>query len=411
MDMRVSPRRSVLASVAAGCCLAASVVAGGYAASGAMPFSEWPGAVFASGRDAEVALAPAERAAAPVVALPAPAAQEEARTQVIPIDDVEQQGAAPAAGDGDDPPAARERRTTRRSTERTREPDTSPTTAPADSAPQATETAAAPAPATPAPTPVARAARRLKLNNPTATFASASTSGSGQPELTVQMAVADEAQAAATPKTVALNLKLAPTDVQALVRTAAAVKSSKIALETEVDVVDATVAAAGQPACADATCLRVQMKFAPDTRENPADEPEVQVLEEGTSLSNKVKVVVQIDADAIGGMRPTAPAEPEPAPDAGAPTVLALPLPALDDPAAPPAAPASDTATVTLPDADANPGTPDAPSVQIQAQLEVIETPALPEPPAAEAPATEPTAAAQPVAAEPAAQDCPPGQE
>ena len=402
MDMRVSPRRSVLASVAAGCCLAASVVAGGYAASGAMPLSEWPGAVFASGREAEVALAPAERTAAPVVTLPAPAAQEEeVRTQVIPMEDAEQEP-APAAND-DDAPAARQRRTPRE-TERTREPDTSPTTAPADSAPKATEPAAAPQPPAPAPTPVARAARRLKLNNPTATFASASTSGSGQPELKVQMAVADEAQAAATPKTVALSLTLAPTDVQALIRTAAAVTTSKIALETEVDVVDATVAAAGQPACADATCLRVQMKFAPDTRENPADEPEVQVLEEGTSLSNKVKVVVQIDADAIGGMKPTAPAEATPAPDAGAPTVLALPLPALDDPAAPPAAPASDTATVTMPEANATPGTPDAPRVQIQAQLAVVETP-----PAADAPA-----ATEPVAAAPAAttpQDCPPGHE
>ena len=84
MDMRVSPRRSVFASVAAGCCLAASVVAGGYAASGAMPFSEWPAAISGSGRDAEVALAPAERAPAPVVTLPAPAPRQEASTRVIP---------------------------------------------------------------------------------------------------------------------------------------------------------------------------------------------------------------------------------------------------------------------------------------------------------------------------------------
>jgi hypothetical protein len=118
-----------------------------------------------------------------------------------------------------------------------------------------------------------------------------------------------------------------------------------------------------------------------------------------------VKVVVQIDADAIGGMKPTAPAEPTPPTDAGAPTVLSLPLPSLDDSSAPPAAPTNDTATVTLPDGDADPGTPDAPSVQIQAQLEVVETP-----PPAEVPVTEPTAAA-PAAAEPVAaspQDCPP---
>ena len=113
------------------------------------------------------------------------------------------------------------------------------------------------------------------------------------------MAVADAAATTGT-RTVALSLKLAPTDVASLLRSAAAINSSKIALETQVDVVDATVTSAGTPTCADGQCLRVQMMFAPDTRVNPVDEPEVQLLDDGDAISNRVKVVVKIDADDLG---------------------------------------------------------------------------------------------------------------
>jgi hypothetical protein len=162
--------------------------------------------------------------------------------------------------------------------------------------------------------------------------------------------------------------------------------STAIALETEVDVVDNTVVSAGQPACADGTCLRVQMKFAQDTRTNPADQPEVSLLEDGDAISNRVKVVVKIDAADLG-TEPApvpGPSDPavDPAPGAGAPSVLSLPLPpaADPDPTTPdaPAAPATDTTTVTLPGADPVPGSPEVTAVQVKAQLNVVDTPVVP---------------------------------
>ena len=414
----MSPRRSVLASIGAGCCLAASVIAGGYAASGAMPFSEWPGAIFSSGGAAEVALAPATRAAAPVLTLPASPAKEQTKTEVIPLDD------APSAGGATTPGAATTpRRRTATTLPGTKQrvpkaddvPDTSPTTAPTPTtttgAPAASAAPAAEATPTQAAAPVAQAAtRKVKLGSVSSTFANAHDSGSGQPELRVQMAVADATATTGT-RTVALSLKLAPTDVAALVRNAQAINTSNIALETQVDVVDATVAAAGQPACADGQCLRVQMKFAPDTRVNPVDGPEVQLLDDGDAISNRVKVVVKIDTDDLG-TKPTTPTTPstDPAPQDGAPSVLSLPLPPAADPASP-AAPTTDTATVALPDDDPAVGTPDPPAVQVQAQLEVVDTPA-PESPAADpapaaAPAPDPstgtTATTAPAAEAPAA--------
>ena len=377
MSMRVSPRRSVLASIAAGCCLAASVVAGGYAASGAMPFSEWPDAIFASSDATDVALAPTTRKDAPVLTLPATPSRSATRTQVIPLEDA-------TTGAQDTEPARRPTRRRASTLPKAQSrppkaddevPDTSPTTTPAPASTQTTEAPAAVA-ASPAaeagpsqPASTTPSTRRVTLTSPTATFASAKDSGSGQPELRMQMAVADAAQADA-PTTVALSLRLAPTDVEALMRTAQAVSASHIALETEVDVVDATVASAGEPACTDGTCLRVQMRFAQDTRTDPIDEPEVQLLEDGTALSNRVKVVVQIDAQDLGGMKPSHPSEPdtEPAPEAGAPTVLSLPLPAAD------AQPATDSGTAVVPTSDQAPGSPSSPTVQIEAQLEVVDS-------------------------------------
>jgi hypothetical protein len=404
MDMRVSPRRSVLASVAAGCCLAASVVAGGYAASGAMPFSEWPAGLFAGKAAAEVALAPATRAAAPVLTLPASEPAREQTTKVIPLGDA----ATDTTTSGQSRAPRRRTATTSPKTQsRTPKPDDVPDSSPA-TAPAATTTetpaatAASPAaengptqPQAPATTP---STRKVTLGDVSSTFASASDSQSGQPELRVQMAVADDSATAASTKTVALSLKLAPTDIQALKRNAATLGTTHIALETEVDVVDATVVTAGQPACADGQCLRVQMKFAQDTRPNPAEEPEVQLLDDGDAISNRVKVVVKVDADDLGGTPPApqTPADPqaEPAPEAGTPSVLSLPLPpATEDPAAP-STPATDTATVALPDADPANGDPATPAVQVQAQLSVVETPAPADTPAApEQPAADPAAA------------------
>ena len=408
MSMRVSPRRSVIASVAAGCCLAAAVVAGGYAASGAMPFSEWPDAIFASSDAPDVALAQTTRREASALTIPTSAPASDTRTEVIPLDD---------AATGTTGASRRTRSSRRRAstlpqsesgapTKGDDVPDSSPTTAPTQSATETTEapaaTAASPAaesgPSQPAST--TPSTRRVTLTSPTATFASAKDSGSGQTELKLQLAVADAAQGEEV-TTVALSLKLAPTDMQALVRTAQAIASSHIALETEVDVVDATVATAGEPACTDGTCLRVQMRFAEDTRPDPADEPEVQVLEDGTALSNRVKVVVQIDPDDLGGIKPSTPSAPdaEPAPEAGAPTVLSLPLPAPDADAEP----ATDTATATVPETDPKPGTPSAPTVQIEAQLEVVE----PTPPA-DTPAPEASAPSTPETSPTTPKDCPP---
>lgn len=401
----MSPRRSVLASVGAGCCLALSVIAGGYAASGAMPFSDWPGAMFSSTGAAEVALAPATRAAAPVVTLPASIAAPETTTKVIPMDDT-------SHADAPTPPtrtSTRKRATTLPETSKRAPktdddtPDTSPTSAP-------TSTATTPAPSATAASPAAEAgptqaaapvtqptSRKVKLGSVTSTFAGANESGSGQPELRVQMAVADAAQETGT-RTVALSLKLAPTDVAAMVRSAQAIDASKIALEAQVDVVDASVTSAGQPACADGQCLRVQMQFAPDTRPDPVDGPEVQVLDDGDAISNRVKVVVKIDAADLG-TKTSAPA-PDPTPNPqqapGAPSVLSLPLPPATD-SATPSAPATDTATVALPNADPADPTPAAPAVQVQAQLEVVDTPAPaadPQPAQAPAPAPAPDAPA-----------------
>jgi hypothetical protein len=213
------------------------------------------------------------------------------------------------------------------------------------------------------------------------------------------MAVADAAATTGT-RTVALSLKLAPTDVASLLRSAAAINSSKIALETQVDVVDATVTSAGTPTCADGQCLRVQMMFAPDTRVNPVDEPEVQLLDDGDAISNRVKVVVKIDADDLG-TRPTAPAT-EPAPEAGKPSFMSLPLPGEAADPSTPTTPTTDTATVALPDAGTA-GTPQTPQVQVQAQLEVVDTP-----PAPETPATAPEQPTPvPVPEQPAAPDTP----
>ena len=122
------------------------------------------------------------------------------------------------------------------------------------------------------------------------------------------------------------------------------------------------------------------MMFAPDTRVNPADEPEVQLLDDGDAISNRVKVVVKIDADDLG-TRPTAPAA-EPAPEAGTPSFMSLPLPAEAADPSTPTTPTTDTATVALPDGDGTAGTPQAPQVQVQAQLEVVDTPPAPETPA-----------------------------
>jgi hypothetical protein len=346
-----------------------------------MPFSEWPGAIFPSSAPAEVALAQPPRADAPVLTLPT-TTPKRGTTRVIPLDDATTD--APSA-----PAASTPRRSATRlpksisrapktdDAEPRRKPTTTTPAAPAPAAPAAV--AASPAaeqgPTQPA-APATPAARRVKLGDVSTSFASANHSQSGQPELKVQMAVADDTQTAQT-RTVSLSLKLAPTDIQALQRNAALTGSSAIALETEVDVVDSTVASAG-PACADGTCLRVQMKFAQDTRTAPADQPEVSLSEDGDAISNRVKVVVKIDAEDLG-TRPSqsGPAQ-GPAPDAGTPSVLSLPLPAVDpDPTSPdaPAAPSTDTTTVALPDAAATPGAPAAPAVQVQAQLQVVDTP------------------------------------
>jgi hypothetical protein len=213
------------------------------------------------------------------------------------------------------------------------------------------------------------------------------------------MAVADAATTTGT-RTVALSLKLAPTDVASLLRSAAAINSSKIALETQVDVVDATVTSAGTPTCTDGQCLRVQMMFAPDTRVNPVDEPEVQLLDDGDAISNRVKVVVKIDADDLG-TKPTAPAT-EPAPEAGTPSILSLPMPGDAADPSTPTTPTTDTATVALPDGDGTAGTPQAPQVQVQAQLEVVDTPPAPETPAPEQPAAPDTTTATSAAPAPA---------
>jgi hypothetical protein len=405
MSMRVSPRRSVLASLAAGASLAAAVVAGGYAASGTMPFSQWPDAILASADEPQaVALAPASHEQAPVLTLPVTSRESRARTQVIALDEA-------AGTPSDEPGGEAPTRTRARSLPETESreprtagddlPDTSPTTAPQPTTkPEAPAATAAPAEAPPSqPAATTASTRRVTLTSPTAKFASAKESSSGQPELTMQMAVADAASTTGA-TTVALSLKLAPTDVQALVRTAQAVTASNIALEAEVDVVDATIATAGEPACAEGTCLRVQMKFAADARPETADEPQVEVLDDGTALSNRVKVVVQIDPEDLGGMKPTGPSDPaaEPAPEAGAPTVLSLPLLAKEGASEP----ATDTATVTVPETDPKPGTPAAPTVQVQAQLEVVEEPAAAEqPPVPATPAPEATGTQG---------DCPPEQ-
>ncbi len=401
----MSPRRSLLASVAAGSCLAASVIAGGYAASGAMPFSSWPGSVFSSSGAAEVALAPATRAAAPVLTLPAPSAKPSPKTEVIPLDDAAPSAdTAPAATTTPRQKATTERRTTKRAPKTDDAPDTSPTTAPAPAATTPAATAASPAaeagPTQPAATIPQPTNRKVKLGSVTSTFANAHDSSSGQPELRVQMAVADAAATTGT-RTVALSLKLAPTDVASLLRSAAAINSSKIALETQVDVVDATVTSAGTPTCADGQCLRVQMMFAPDTRVNPVDEPEVQLLDDGDAISNRVKVVVKIDADDLG-TRPTAPAT-EPAPEAGTPSFMSLPLPGEAADPSTPATPTTDTATVALPDGGGPAGAPQAPQVQVQAQLEVVDTPPAPETPAPEQPAAPDTSTATSAAPAPAA--------
>jgi len=411
--MRPSPRRSVLASVAAGCCLAAAVVVGGWAAGGAFPFSTWPGSLFSSADGAEVALAPPQRADAPVITLPAGEREERGArgtTRVLPLD-AAADTPAPTARPREAVVRTQRRAASSRPRARSRTPraqddmpDTRPQSTPiSDPPPEAEAEAPAAAAASPAaqagpsqpqaPTPPATT-RRVKLGDATATFAGAGASTSGQPELRVQMAVADETQPAAQPRTVALNLKLAPTDVQALQRTAATMAASSIALETEVDVVDGTIVQNGRPACTDGTCLRVQMKFTPDERIAPDEQPEVQVLEGGDAISNKVKVVVRIDvedlprppAPASPGRPGTAPAREPAAPEAGQPAVLSLPLPATTDPAAPPA-PSTGSANVALPDDDPEPG---APEVKVEAQLEVVD-----EPPAAAQPAPDPAAGAE----------------
>jgi hypothetical protein len=415
MDMRSSPRRSVVASVATGCCLAAAVVAGGYAASGAMPFSEWPGTLFSSKGAEQVALAPVHRAAAPVLTLPArePERGERTATRVIPLDDATTAAPrrsapkAPARRTTTSAPKAPTRRTPRRDTH-----DSSPTTAPTPSTPStpSTETpvatAASPAGEGPvqsaAPVPAPRpSTRRVKLGDVSTSFASASSSASGQPELRVTMAVADTSQATPATKTVALSLKLAPTDVQALMRAAATMSSSPIALETQVDVVDATVQAAGRPACTDGKCLRVQMKFAPDTRPNPADQPEVQLLDDGDAISNTVKVVVKINPEDLP-KRPVPGSAPpaEPAPPDDTPSVLSLPLRDQTDPQTP-AAPATDTTTVALPDTTPQQGAPEVPAVKVQAELEVVDTPDPADQPAPAEPQQPAAAATAP------ADDCP----
>jgi hypothetical protein len=390
------------------------VVVGGYAASGAMPFSDWPGGLFASEDTAEVALVPAPRAAAPVLTLPAATPEREREsTRVIPLDDATPEPASEPAGDTPQRSATRLPKSVSRAPQTDDpEPDSKPTTAPAATAPQVpAATAASPAaeqgPTQPAARVTPPTTRRVKLGDVSTSFASASDSGSGQPELKVQMAVADETQTAQT-RTVALSLKLSSADIQALTRNAATVGSSRIALETEVDVVDNTVVSAGQPACADGTCLRVQMKFAEDTRTNPADQPEVQLLEDGDAISNRVKVVVKIDPSDLGSRPAPAPAptDPaaEPAPEAGAPSVLSLPMPPAADPdPATPDVPSTDSTTVALPDADPTPGTPPSSSVQVQAQLEVVDTP--PAPAAPETPQQSATTGATPVTSPPAG-DC-----
>jgi hypothetical protein len=399
-----SPRRSLLASVAAGSCLAASVIAGGYAASGAMPFSSWPGSVFSSSGAAEVALAPATRAAAPVVTLPAPTTQQAPETEVIPLDDAAPSAdTAPAAATTPRQKATTERTTTKRAPKTDDVPDTSPATTPATETTETPDaTAASPAaeagPTQPAATIPQPTNRKVKLGSVSSTFSNAHDSSSGQPELRVQMAVADAATTTGT-RTVALSLRLAPTDVASLLRSAAAINSSKIALETQVDVVDATVTSAGTPTCTDGQCLRVQMMFAPDTRVNPVDEPEVQLLDDGDAISNRVKVVVKIDADDLG-TRPTAPAT-EPAPEAGTPSFMSLPLPGEAADPSTPTTPTTDTATVALPDAGTA-GTPQAPQVQVQAQLEVVDTPPAPETPVPEQPAAPDTTTATSAAPAPA---------
>ncbi len=365
----MSPRRSVLASIGAGCCLAASVIAGGYAASGAMPFSDWPGAIFSSAGAAEVALAPATRAAAPVLTLPASTREGGDEDRGHPARRRPVRRAArrrpprrrPRAVAGRHDPARHEAARPEGRRRPGHEPDDRADDHDDDR--RAGRDAAAPAAdagPTQAAAPVAQpATRKVKIGSVSSTFANAHDSSSGQPELRVQMAVADAAATTGT-RTVALSLKLAPTDVASLMRSAQAINSSNIALETQVDVVDATVTAAGQPTCADGQCLRVQMKFAPDTRVNPVDGPEVQLLDDGDAISNRVKVVVKIDADDLG-TKPDGAVDGARAGGRRAERPLAAAAADGRSRLAARAPATTDTATVALPDDDPAAGTPDGP--------------------------------------------------
>jgi hypothetical protein len=386
VDMRVSPRRSVVASVAAGCCLAGAVIAGGYAASGALPWRDWPGSMFA-GNGGEVRLAtPAARADTHTLTLPARVGAS--RTEVIRLPGTRSQTTSSGAGTdriSRDSTPTRDRvegtgsKPRRRAT--TSDPDTSSTTVPTTSTSTGSSTTSTSAPQAQAASPAASTAdsqttttpaataRKVTLSDVSSTFTSAQDSESGQPELRVQMAVKGAADTG-TAQNVALSLKLAPTDVAAL---RASQASTRLALETQVDVVDASVTGAGQPACEDTACLRVQLKVAQDTRPTAGDQPEVVVLDDEGALSNRVKVVLSIDAASLG--RPEQSPSDGDAPSTDGAALVQLPLTSTSDGDSS-SAPASDDTTVPLPDGTSSSPSSSPAALQVHAQLEVVDAPA-----------------------------------
>jgi pilus assembly protein FimV len=414
--MKVSPGRSILASIAAGSCLASAVVAGGLAAGGALPWHSWPGSPFGTGHGAEVALAaPAARPTAPAIQMPASDVSAASDGTAAPVP-VSTRSTPVATGEapttiGAGRRAEREDRTTShlpaspRSKTGERTPATTTTPAPAAAAP-------AEDPAPPAPVVVARASsRKLTLSNVTTSFASAAETQSGQPELKVTMQVAEVA-ATVAPKTVALSLRLSQTQVDAIRARGTdghGTWTPRVALSAQVDVVDATsTTVAGEPACADGTCVRVQMSLAPTTTDAGDTTPQVEVTDDQETLSNSVKVTVPIDTSdlaATPGDSSGQPTDPAPAPAAGTPSVVSLPLTSSSAPDGTPTAPATDSTTVAVPDAASpNPGTGDTSAVTVQAQLDIIDPPAAPATPAVPvpvAPASHEDPAAAPADPEP----------
>jgi hypothetical protein len=396
--------------VAAGSCLACAVVAGGFAASGALPWNGWPGPLFTGDGDEIALAAPAPRPVAPAIEMPASGVAGASAGTAVPVA-VRRPAGTTTIGPTSTPGSGRRAERTNRTTSRPprsrtragdqRPPATAPATTPAP------PSAAAPAVAA-APAPVARASsRKVKISNVTTSFASASQTASGQPELRVQMALADVAASApatpvAAPTTVALSLRLSQSQVEAIdaraVSAGDGADAPRVALSAQVDVVDASSATvAGQPACVDGTCVRVQMTLAPATTAPADSAPKVEVIEDDQALSNSVKVTVPIDTSDLaatpddgdhgGDGRPS-----DPPPADATTSVVSLPLTPSSPESTTPPAPSTDSATVTVPDAGSpTPGAADPVAVTVQAQLEVIDPPPVPETVAPPAPAAQPT--------------------